>query len=273
MMLITSIMPVNAQASEKLEHQDKLLSYHMKYDTLDTLELKKYLDAELSGNTNPSTRRVDSVETVSSEEDNKEDKTKSATERVEEVLNNSRQKKIDEITEKVKNHKPKPKVVVVVKEQDSNIIATTTVQSGAEDAVRNLNRALSKGSVYVPAFGSFTSGFGPRWGTMHEGIDIANSIGTPIYAVMSGTVIDSGPASGYGTWIRIKHDDGSMSTYGHMERLDVSVGERVEAGQVIAGMGNLGFSTGSHLHFEIAPDGITPVDPVEWFKQYGILIS
>lgn len=273
MMLITSIMPVNAQASEKLEHQDKLLSYHMKYDTLDTLELKKYLDAELSGNTNPSTRRVDSVETVSSEEDNKEDKTKSATERVEEVLNNSRQKKIDEITEKVKNHKPKPKVVVVVKEQDSNIIATTTVQSGAEDAVRNLNRALSKESVYVPAFGSFTSGFGSRWGTMHEGIDIANSIGTPIYAVMSGTVIDSGPASGYGTWIRIKHDDGSMSTYGHMERLDVSVGERVEAGQVIAGMGNLGFSTGSHLHFEIAPDGITPVDPVEWFKQYGILIS
>ena len=125
-------------------------------------------------------------------------------------------------------------------------------------------------SVVRPTTGTFTSGFGPRWGTMHNGIDIANAIGTPIYAVMAGTVIDSGPASGYGNWIRIRHDDGSMSVYGHMSTLNVKVGQRVAAGQHIAGMGNLGFSTGSHLHFEIHPAGSGPVNPVPWFAKHGI---
>ncbi|MDO5669931.1 MAG: M23 family metallopeptidase [Corynebacterium sp.] len=125
-------------------------------------------------------------------------------------------------------------------------------------------------SVVRPATGAFTSGYGPRWGTFHYGIDIANAIGTPIYAVMAGTVIDSGPASGYGQWIRIRHDDGSMSVYGHMETLHVGVGQRVDAGHHIAGMGNRGFSTGSHLHFEIHPAGSGPVDPVPWFAHHGI---
>ena len=125
-------------------------------------------------------------------------------------------------------------------------------------------------TVARPANGTFTSGFGPRWGTFHNGIDIANSIGTPIYAVMAGTVISSGPASGYGQWIRIQHDDGSIAVYGHMETLDVSVGEQVTAGQKIAGMGNQGFSTGSHLHFELYPTGSGAVDPAPWFAQHGI---
>lgn len=60
-------------------------------------------------------------------------------------------------------------------------------------------------------------------------------------AVMGGTVIDSGPASGFGQWIRIQHDDGSIAVYGHMETLDVTVGEGVTAGQRITGMGNRGF--------------------------------
>lgn len=127
-------------------------------------------------------------------------------------------------------------------------------------------------SVVKPAEGIFTSGFGPRWGTFHSGVDIANSIGAPILAVMNGTVIDSGPASGYGNWIRIQHDDGSMSVYGHMSTLNVSVGERVTAGQQIAGMGSEGFSTGSHLHFEIHPSGNGAVDPVPWFAQHGIYL-
>lgn len=121
-----------------------------------------------------------------------------------------------------------------------------------------------------PAEGVFTSGFGPRWGSFHYGVDIANVNGTPILAVMDGTVIDSGPAQGYGNWIRIKHEDGSVSVYGHMESLDVAVGEVVHAGQKIAGMGNLGFSTGSHLHFEIHPDGTNPVDPAPWLAEHGI---
>ena len=125
-------------------------------------------------------------------------------------------------------------------------------------------------SVARPAEGTLTSGFGPGWGTMHNGIDIANAIGTPIHAVMAGTVISSGPASGYGQWIRVQHDDGAISIYGHMSALYVSVGERVGAGQVIAGMGNEGFSTGSHLHFEIHPSGSGAVDPQGWFADHGI---
>jgi len=121
-----------------------------------------------------------------------------------------------------------------------------------------------------PAEGTFTSGFGPRWGTFHKGIDIANAVGTAIRSVHDGTVIDSGPASGFGNWIRIKHDDGTITVYGHMATLDVKVGDRVTSGQKIAGMGSLGFSTGSHLHFEVHPNGGEAVDPKPWLAERGI---
>lgn len=121
-----------------------------------------------------------------------------------------------------------------------------------------------------PAEGTFTSGFGSRWGSFHKGIDIANAVGTPIRAVHDGTVIDSGPASGFGNWIRIKHDDGTITVYGHMATLDVKVGDRVTSGQKIAGMGSLGFSTGSHLHFEVHPNGGDAVDPKPWLAERGI---
>ncbi|MHA2789976.1 M23 family metallopeptidase [Corynebacterium sp. S7] len=147
--------------------------------------------------------------------------------------------------------------------------AAATSQGNFEAAAAN-SSDISGAAVVKPAQGTFTSGFGPRWGTMHNGIDIANSIGTPILAAMSGTVIDSGPASGYGQWIRIQHDDGSMTVYGHMSTLAVSVGERVQAGQQIAGMGSEGQSTGSHLHFEIHPAGSGPVDPQAWLASHGI---
>src|SRR5699024_918768 len=105
--------------------------------------------------------------------------------------------------------------------------------------------------VVLPAEGSFTSGFGTRWGSMHNGIDIANANGTPIVAATDGEVVDAGPAQGFGNWVRILADDGTMTVYGHMQTVDVAVGDRVVAGQPIAGMGNLGFSTGTHLHFEV----------------------
>ena len=89
---------------------------------------------------------------------------------------------------------------------------------------------------------------------------------------MDGEVISSGPAQGYGNWIRIKHDDGSISVYGHMQAssLLVGVGERVTAGQQIASIGSEGQSTGPHLHFEIWPDGANATDPKPWFAGNGI---
>ena len=121
-----------------------------------------------------------------------------------------------------------------------------------------------------PAEGAFTSGFAPRWGTFHKGIDIANAVGTPIVAVEDGEVIDSGPANGFGNWIRLRHEDGTVTVYGHMETLDVAVGEKVHAGQKIAGMGSRGFSTGSHLHFEVHPNGGDAIDPAPWLAARGI---
>lgn len=156
---------------------------------------------------------------------------------------------------------------------DQNAAATAD-ESSPQALVADtlLTAANISDGVARPAEGTFTSGFGTRWGTFHAGIDIANAEGTPIYAAMAGTVIDSGPASGFGQWIRIQHDDGTITVYGHMSTLGVSVGERVKAGQYIAGMGSMGFSTGSHLHFEVHPAGGAAVDPQAWLAARGIQV-
>ncbi|WP_434442387.1 M23 family metallopeptidase [Lentzea sp. E54] len=123
-----------------------------------------------------------------------------------------------------------------------------------------------------PAQGSFTSGFGARWGTSHNGIDIANAIGTPIVSVMDGTVIEAGPASGFGLWVRVQHDDGTITVYGHMNTIDVPQGARVKAGQQIATIGNRGQSTGPHLHFEVWVGGGQKVNPVGWLAARGVTL-
>lgn len=152
----------------------------------------------------------------------------------------------------------------------SNMFASIAQMQERLEAEQAAAEEAARPKVASPAAGVFTSGFGPRWGTFHAGIDIANAEGTPILSVMDGVVLESGPASGYGNWIRVKHDDGSVAIYGHMSSLYVSAGQYVKAGETIAGMGNLGFSTGTHLHFEIHPDGYTPADPVSWFSARGV---
>ena len=124
------------------------------------------------------------------------------------------------------------------------------------------------GDSTIPAEGIYTSGFGARWGTQHNGVDIANEEGTPIYAAHDGTVISSGPATGYGLWVRIQSDkDPSfVSIYGHQSKNHVKEGDKVKAGDHIADMSSNGFSTGSHLHFQVEKDG-KPFDPVQWFDK------
>ena len=141
-----------------------------------------------------------------------------------------------------------------------------------EEKARHTN-PLNGSQVVLPAVGSYSSGFGPRWGAEHRGVDIANAIGTPILAVMSGEVINAGPASGFGQWIRVRQDDGSITVYGHIETIEVSVGQRVEAGQRIAGMGARGEVTGPHLHFEYYPDGINAIDPEPFLAQFGVFLT
>ncbi|PWK09652.1 murein hydrolase activator EnvC family protein [Tumebacillus permanentifrigoris] len=106
----------------------------------------------------------------------------------------------------------------------------------------------------VPTSHTINSGYGPRSGEFHKGIDIGAPVGTPIVAVGDGTVWQAGTASGFGHWIVILHDNGVMSVYGHMysNGVYVSAGQRVKQGQVIGATGSDGESSGPHLHFAIA---------------------
>ncbi|TCP38756.1 peptidase M23-like protein [Tamaricihabitans halophyticus] len=119
---------------------------------------------------------------------------------------------------------------------------------------------------------TFTSGYGPRWGSTHGGIDLAAPLGTPIRAVTSGTVIEAGPASGFGNWVRIQHPDNTVTVYGHMAVYHVRAGQRVTTGERIAEVGNEGQSTGPHLHLEVWPGGDrnARVDPQPWLAQRGV---
>jgi murein DD-endopeptidase MepM/ murein hydrolase activator NlpD len=132
--------------------------------------------------------------------------------------------------------------------------------------------SLRPGGVVVPTTGRITSTYGPRAGRIHYGLDIANRIGTPIVSVMDGTVISAGLASGFGLWVRVRHDDGTVTVYGHVDRYLVSVGEQVTAGEQIATIGNRGESTGPHLHFEVLRNGSRKIDPLVWLRGKGVSI-
>lgn len=120
----------------------------------------------------------------------------------------------------------------------------------------------------VPVDGRCTSGFGPRWGTTHYGLDIAAPIGTPIKAAADGRVVAAGPASGYGLWVKLEHANGVVTIYGHNDRNVISTGSRVKAGQQIATVGNRGESTGPHVHFQIEING-APADPLSFYQSVG----
>ena len=128
----------------------------------------------------------------------------------------------------------------------------------------------------MPTSGRTSSCYGLRWGTLHGGVDIAAPIGTPIYAAHSGVVARAGTATGFGYAVYIRGDDGAVTVYGHVNEYFVSAGERVDAGERIATVGNRGQSTGPHLHFEVHPSGAMyggQVDPVPWMRARGATIS
>jgi len=128
---------------------------------------------------------------------------------------------------------------------------------------------LSTGFVW-PADGAFTSGFGWRWGRIHAGIDIAAPVGTPILAAASGVIeYASWNDGGYGNMIDIRHADGTITRYAHMNELYVKEGQTVSQGQTIGAMGSTGFSTGPHLHFEIRPNGGSAIDPMTFLASAG----
>jgi len=112
-------------------------------------------------------------------------------------------------------------------------------------------------SFVEPVQGILTSGFGVRRRDNHKGLDIANSMGTPIRAAASGTVTYAQYNSGgYGNLVIISHGNGVQTYYGHCSKLYVKAGQTVSQGEVISAMGSTGISTGSHLHWEVRINGV-----------------
>jgi murein DD-endopeptidase MepM/ murein hydrolase activator NlpD len=119
----------------------------------------------------------------------------------------------------------------------------------------------SGGQLAWPVAGPVTSGFGSRWGRVHEGIDIGVGSGTPVHAAAAGTVVYAGWMSGYGNIVVIDHGNGLSTVYAHNSSLVVGQGAAVGTGFVVALSGSTGHSTGPHVHFEVRLNG-APVDPL-----------
>ena len=121
--------------------------------------------------------------------------------------------------------------------------------------------APSAAGLIWPVDGIVVSGFGMRWGRMHEGIDITASTGTPIRAAATGTIIHTGWLGGYGNLVVVDHGNGLATAYAHASAILVGVGRQVTQGETVSLVGSTGNSSGPHLHFEVRVNGVA-VDPL-----------
>lgn len=135
------------------------------------------------------------------------------------------------------------------------------------DEVNTYRIAMAKVPLAMPLRAAFrySSGFGSRWGRKHEGIDMALPVGSAVYATADGVVIYAGWQRGYGNVVKIQHELGIETRYGHLSKIHVTQGQRVSRGTRIADSGNTGRSTGPHLHYEVRVNG-TAVDPMKFIK-------
>lgn len=116
-------------------------------------------------------------------------------------------------------------------------------------------------------FSRVTSGFATRFHPIlqnwraHNGVDYSAPVGTPVRSVAEGVVEFSGRQSGYGNVVQVRHAGGKSTLYAHLSRIDVALGQRVDQGHVLGGVGATGWATGPHLHFEFRINGLVQ-DPL-----------
>ena len=135
------------------------------------------------------------------------------------------------------------------------------IQAAQQSAGSTGTGGPSSAGLIWPCDGVVVSGFGMRWGRMHEGIDIGCAYGTPNRAAASGTVIYAGWLGGYGNLVVVDHGNGLSTAYAHASSILVGVGQAVSQGQTVSLVGSTGNSSGPHLHFEVRVNG-TAVDPL-----------
>ncbi|WP_300262410.1 M23 family metallopeptidase [Clostridium sp.] len=142
------------------------------------------------------------------------------------------------------------------KNNTSSNESNSTSSEGSSSTKPNVSSGFMR-----PAPGGVTDPFGPRVHpvtgkrSVHTGVDLGASYGTPILASKSGTVVEAGWNTAYGNMVIIDHGDGTSTLYGHSSSLAVQAGQHVSQGQVIAYVGSTGYSTGPHLHFGIMING------------------
>lgn len=154
---------------------------------------------------------------------------------------------------------------------------TKKMRIGTQKGNRPQGSGIASGKFRwpLPHFTTITSYFGPRWGTVHQGLDISgyNVYGASIVAADGGTVYavnrtnswGTGMFAGYGYAVIIDHGNGLRTLYAHCSRIAVTPGQRVTKGQVIAYVGNTGRSTGAHLHFEVRVNNVR-VNPLNYLR-------
>lgn len=187
------------------------------------------------------------------------------------IISNSKSK-FKEIKNEDKKLESENKVPAKTTAKTANKTTTTTnLKASSKELKAKLSATSSKNKAALskkvkllrPSEGIVSSNFGMRWGKMHKGIDIANDLGTPIYAAMDGTVTYSGWMEGYGKVIMIDHGNKLETVYGHCSVLRVKKGEKVSKGQRIGDIGSTGRSTGPHVHFEVKVNGVAE-DPAKY---------
>ena len=146
-------------------------------------------------------------------------------------------------------------------EKEQQDVTRDILQAEAKDTVVSLG--VSSGGFIWPLNGAINSYYGPRWGRMHNGLDIDGNTGDAVVATKSGRVISAGPYGGYGNAVVINHGGGFASVYAHLSSFAVSAGQDVSTGQIVGAVGCTGSCTGDHLHFEIRVNGAAR-DPLQY---------
>jgi murein DD-endopeptidase MepM/ murein hydrolase activator NlpD len=131
----------------------------------------------------------------------------------------------------------------------------------AQATAGSTGTGVSDAGFIWPVNGAVVSGFGMRWGRLHEGIDITAPTGAPIWAAAAGTVIHAGWLGGYGNLVVVDHGNGLATAYAHASVILVALGQEVAQGETLSLVGSTGDSSGPHLHFEVRVNGIA-VDPL-----------
>lgn len=168
-----------------------------------------------------------------------------------------------------KNYKSGIKENVIENINVKNITDNQEVQRIQNIQNENINNKNFGKILWPVKSGKITSKFGNRNHPVlksvkfHRGVDIAVSLGTPVYAGIRGIVTFAGKRGNYGNLVEIEGSDGIKVRYAHLSKIDVVAGQRVSDGEKVAETGNTGMSTGPHLHYEIIVNE-SPVNPLNF---------